>query len=170
MTILDSIRELYAHMAWADAAVWQCALSDEKAAADPWIRERLHHVHAVQSAYFTIWTGAELDWKAPSAFSDSAAVARWGREQHARMKPFVDALPEGDLDRIAKIPWAERLAAQFGTVHDCTLGETLLQIPSHSTNHRGQVLMKLRELDVKPPILDLIAWVWRGKPQPEWPV
>lgn len=166
---LDLIHELFAHMAWADAAVWQCVLSNEKTATDPWIRERLHHVHAVQSAYFTIWTGAELDWKEPSSFRDSAAVAKWGREQHARMKAFVDNVSEGDLDRIAKLPWAERLAEQFGTVHDSTVGETLLQIPSHSTNHRGQVLMKLRELGAKAPILDFIAWVWIGKPQPVWP-
>lgn len=168
MNSLDQIRELFAHQSWADAAVWNCVLSNEAAASDHWIRERLHHVHAVQSAYVTILSGAELDWKEVSAFAGSAAVAKWGREQHARMKAFVDSVADGDLDRVAKIPWAERIEAQLGKVHDGTIAEALMQVPLHSMNHRGQVLMKLRELGAAPPILDFIAWVWMGKPQPEW--
>ncbi len=169
MKALAIIDEIYRHMEWADAAIWDAVLSNERTAADAGIRERLHHVHAVQSAYFAIWTGAELDYKDVSAFEDSPAVAAWGREQHRRMATFLAGLAEEKLNQIAILPWAERLSAQFGTVHDSTVAETLLQVPWHSTNHRGQVLTKLREMGSKPPTLDFIAWVWMGKPAAKWP-
>ncbi len=150
-------------------SVFGAVLSNDRTAADSGIRERLHHIHAVQSAYFTIWTRAELKYKEVSAFEDSAALARWGREQHRRMARFLAGLTEEKLDQIAVLPWAERLSAQFGTVHDSTVAETLMQVPWHSTNHRGQVLTKLREMGSEPPTLDFIAWVWMGKPAAKWP-
>jgi uncharacterized damage-inducible protein DinB len=169
MKALALISALYRHMEWADAAIWQTVLSHDAAAKDAALRERLHHVHAVQSAYFTIWTGAELEYKDVSAFQGSEAVARWGREQHRRIEQFLKQLTDERLDGVANLPWAERLAARFGTVHESSIAETLLQVPSHSTNHRGQVLTKLREMGAEPPTLDFIAWVWMGKPAASWP-
>lgn len=169
MNTLQMFDELYRHMEWADAAIWNAVLSNDRTAVDGNIRGRLHHIHAVQSAYFTIWTGAELEYKDVSAFEESASVARWGREQHRRIGRFLAGLTEEKLDQIAKLPWAERLSAQFGTIHDSTAAETLMQVPWHSTNHRGQVLTKLREMGGKPPTLDFIAWVWVGKPAAKWP-
>ena len=50
-----------------------------------------------------------------------------------------------------------------------TFGETMLQVSQHSTYHRGQVNARLRELGIDAPLTDFIAWVWQGKPAPEWP-
>jgi uncharacterized damage-inducible protein DinB len=50
-----------------------------------------------------------------------------------------------------------------------TLGETMLQIASHSTHHRAQNNSQLRELGAKPPLVDYIAWLWSGRPDAEWP-
>ena len=45
------------------------------------------------------------------------------------------------------LPWSSYFAKRAGfTAHPSTLGETLLQLPSHSTYHRGQVNTRLREL------------------------
>jgi uncharacterized damage-inducible protein DinB len=49
-----------------------------------------------------------------------------------------------------------------------TLAETMLQVASHSTYHRGQVNARLRELAGEPPLVDYIAWIWFGRPAPEW--
>ncbi len=49
-----------------------------------------------------------------------------------------------------------------------TLAETVLQITSHTTYHRGQVNMRLRELGAEPPLTDFIAWIWLGRPEAEW--
>lgn len=37
-----------------------------------------------------------------------------------------------------------------------------------ATYHRGQVNTWLRELGLEPPLVDFIAWVWFGKPAPDW--
>lgn len=76
MKALEIIDELYRHMEWADVAIWNAVLSNDRTAVDGNIRERLHHIHAVQSAYFTIWTGAELEYKDVCAFEDSASAGR----------------------------------------------------------------------------------------------
>ena len=38
----------------------------------------------------------------------------------------------------------------------------------HSTYHRGQVNVRLRELGGEPQLVDFIAWVWEGKPRAVW--
>jgi len=50
-----------------------------------------------------------------------------------------------------------------------TLVETMLQIPSHSTHHRGQIATRLREIGGEPPITDFIMWAFTGKPAASWP-
>ena len=49
-----------------------------------------------------------------------------------------------------------------------TLAETMFQVTSHSTYHRGQVNARLREVGGQPPLVDYIAWIWFGRPDAEW--
>jgi hypothetical protein len=49
-----------------------------------------------------------------------------------------------------------------------TLTDTPVQLPSHSTYHCGQVNARLRELGGDPPLVNYIAWVWFGPPEPIW--
>ena len=39
----------------------------------------------------------------------------------------------------------------------------------HSTYHRGQVAMRLKEMNVIPPLSDYIVWLWYGSPSHVWP-
>jgi uncharacterized damage-inducible protein DinB len=50
-----------------------------------------------------------------------------------------------------------------------TIGETILQVALHSIYHRGQVNARLRALGQEPPLVDYIAWIWLGRPDPKWP-
>jgi uncharacterized damage-inducible protein DinB len=170
MNSLQMLDELYRHMAWADSTLWTSVLASDTTASNTGLRERLYHIALVQRSFYSIWTGEPLDYREVGQFEDSAAVARWAREHHERLRPFLATLSGDRLDEVVLMPWAERLSAMFGTVHPTSFGETLVQVASHSTNHRGQVLTKLRELGSEPPLLDFIAWIWRGKPGAEWPV
>jgi uncharacterized damage-inducible protein DinB len=40
----------------------------------------------------------------------------------------------------------------------------------HTVYHRGQVNARVRALGGEPPLVDYIAWLWLGRPAPEWPV
>jgi uncharacterized damage-inducible protein DinB len=50
-----------------------------------------------------------------------------------------------------------------------TVGETVLQVAMHSQYHRGQINARLRQLEVETPLVDYIAWIWLGRPSPQWP-
>lgn len=164
------LRQLMRHMEWADARVWNAVLAHPGSESDEPTRERLMHVHAVQWAYLQIWRGGPLDLPEPSSFADLAAVHAWGRGYHAAAAGFMESLDPATLGREVHFPWAEHLAREFGTVHPATLSQTILQITSHSTYHRGQVNTRLREIGGEPPLTDFVVWVWWGEPAPEWPV
>ena len=83
---------------------------------------------------------------------------------------MIAELDENQLGRPVDVPWARRIVARLGVEpSSVTLHETLMQLPQHSTYHRGQVNMRLRQLGVEPPLTDFIAWAWLGKPEAEWP-
>ena len=44
----ETLRELYAHMEWADAKVWSVALKTDGAPSDGLLSDRLFHVHQTQ--------------------------------------------------------------------------------------------------------------------------
>lgn len=160
---------VFRHMEWADAVVW-CAVA--ALPPDDTLREKLHHVHMVQHAYAAMWVGKTPSPVPLSSFPDNASLLRWAREGHAAIASFLEGLDESSpqLDEPLVMPWADRIAARFGaSAAAVTVSETLIQIPSHSTYHRGQVNMRLRELGHEPPLTDFIAWAWFGKPSPEWP-
>jgi uncharacterized damage-inducible protein DinB len=38
----------------------------------------------------------------------------------------------------------------------------------HTSYRRGQVATRLRERGAEPPLTDFIAWIWMGRPVPDW--
>lgn len=163
------ITDLFRHMEWADAKVWSAVLDLDASEADTMIRDRLLHIHGVQRAYLSIWTGSAVDYPDARAFPSLGALCRWGREYHATAAPFVTD-ETMDLQAIVALSWAEQVVARFGSIHDTTLAETMIQVTSHSTYHRGQVNARLRELGAVPPLVDYIGWIWLNRPAPAWPV
>jgi uncharacterized damage-inducible protein DinB len=159
------IGDLFAHMEWADARVWR-AVVEADAFSDQTLREKLHHIHLTQRAFYVVWTGGvlELPWK---PFDTAAETIAWARGNYAELLPYAANATE--LERVIEFPWAARLVEAFGTPAPVTLRDTFVQLPSHSTYHRGQVNMRLRELGSEPPLVDYIAWLWLGRPTPEWP-
>jgi len=169
MQVLPSLRDLFGHMAWADAGLWRAALAASEAADDASFRERIQHVHTVQYAFFRIWHAEDPMALLGLRFEDLPALARWGREYHEKAATFLGTLDDAALVREVALPWAGRFAGEGRPIGPVTLGETLLQVAMHSVNHRGQLLVRLRELGAAPPTLDYIMWLWLGRPRPDWP-
>jgi len=171
MNSLDSIRELFQHMQWADSEIWRAVFATSNAATDTVLRDRLQHIHLVQQAFFHIWRGKTFDYQAASAsHTEMITIAQWARQYHTEAPGFLDTLDEAMLERSVTLPWAAMIASQLGReIVAPTLNQTLLQVAMHSSHHRGQVSSRLRELGVAPPMTDFIVWVWTGKPHPEWP-
>ena len=167
---LDTLRELMRHMEWADASVWRGVLAHAPAVQDERLRTLLLHLHGVQRAFLAMWTGKPLEQSMSSATSIDLAnegprIRLYYQDLHAAAAAFDAAT----LRRPIVTPGLERYEEQMGRRFDVpTLGETMLQVASHSTYHRGQVNARLRELGGEPPLVDYIAWIWFGRPAPEW--
>jgi uncharacterized damage-inducible protein DinB len=78
---------------------------------------------------------------------------------------FDDALLRRPIVTPGLQAYEQRMERSFARP---TLAETILQVSSHSTYHRGQVNARLREVGGEPPLVDYIAWFWFGGPEPEW--
>jgi uncharacterized damage-inducible protein DinB len=169
---LDALRELLRHMEWADASVWRAALAHQAAREDARMRQLLVHLHGVQRAFLAMWREQPLT--AFPTIEDSAtaeAIAAWARAYYAELTDALPAFDEQALARPIVMPWLAQYEQQLGRRFDApTLAETMLQVASHSTYHRGQVNMRLREVGGEPPLVDYIAWIWFQRPAPEWSV
>jgi uncharacterized damage-inducible protein DinB len=164
----EELRGLVRHMEWADAVVWRSVLALPQAHSDTGMRECLHHVHVVQWAYLHIWRDEPIDMPDVSSFEDLRAIRAWARECYSQALEYLDSLEAEMLERQVRFPWAEQLVERFGSAKSATLAETILQITSHTTYHRGQINTRLRELGGEPPLADFIAWIWMGKPNAKW--
>jgi hypothetical protein len=52
----DILRDLFDHMEWADARVWDVALKTPEARGDETLRWLMLHFHGVQKAFLDAWT------------------------------------------------------------------------------------------------------------------
>ena len=158
--MIPMLRELYNHLAWADATIMKAAREHAGAAEDEELRRVLHHIVVVERAYLAILWGwpfdREKEGKPPETFEELEARFR---EAHAETLARVGTLEEGELARVIHMPYFQDLRI--------TVAQGLTQVVMHSQGHRAQAATRLRVLGGKPPILDYILWV-KDRPQPAW--
>jgi uncharacterized damage-inducible protein DinB len=164
---LSELRDLYRHMEWADASVWQAVFRSENAVADQKLRDYFYHLHLVQRAFLNAWRNESA---APfPTFEDATSVREWGRSYYDEIFVHLERLSDQEIAKPMQLPWAEYVEKQIGRVPaSITIGETMLQVPLHSLYHRGQINARLREVSGEPPTVDYIIWVWLEKPAASW--
>jgi uncharacterized damage-inducible protein DinB len=166
---IEDLRDLAAHMQWADAQVWAVALSKAEAGDDASLRAKLSHTHGVQRAFICVWQNVPVV-RPPSEPPDLATTLAAARAYYEDLALFLDALGEEELARTVLLPWSKGFTEYLGREPSATtLAETMTQVVMHSTYHRGQVNTRLRELGVEPALTDYVAWLWFGRPAPRWP-
>ncbi|MBK7379369.1 MAG: hypothetical protein IPJ03_10240 [Ignavibacteriales bacterium] len=161
------MKSLFKHMMWADAEVWKKVLSLPAAENDERIKKLIYHLHQVQYAYFFLCDEHPPKIPKPEEFTNLKSIALWGRKYQEKMNFFLSS--EIVSEKIIEIPWSKFMERRIGKkVVPATLEETMLQVASHSTYHRGQINTRFRELDGEPASVDFIVWVWLGKPHANW--
>jgi uncharacterized damage-inducible protein DinB len=167
---IDLLRQLIRHMEWADAEVWRAVLAHEPAGHDTRLRDLLLHLHLVQRLFLVVWKKQPLDpSRGQPQFATAADLKAWAQTYYADANKFLDTVDDRALTSDVVMPWVKEFETQVGrTFTTPTLGETIFQVTSHSTYHRGQVNARLREIGGEPPLVDYIAWVWFGRPEPNW--
>lgn len=158
------LRDFYGHQAWADAEHWRAIEAHPAAAEDAAIRNRLHHIHMVQRVF--LWAvGDRVSGFAvtkPEEFASLADLKRYARGSHEEIDRFLEDVTGARLDERIAMPWFMNPPLTI------TVTEALTQCAMHSHYHRGQNATRLRELGGEPPLTDLIAWYWKGRPAPAW--
>lgn len=169
MLNIKILTDLYRHMQWADAAVWASVLASDNGPADAKLREYLYHLHLVQRAFLRAWRDELRETPYPT-FDDAKSLMQWGRDYYGEVMAHLATLDDEKVSAPMPLPWADMVEQQLGrTPEASTFGETVLQVALHSLYHRGQINARLREIGGEPPLVDFIAWVWLGRPEPSWP-
>jgi uncharacterized damage-inducible protein DinB len=155
--------ELYGHQEWADAEHWRTLEAHAPALADRVIRERLHHIHLVQSAF--LWVAgprtAQFVITKLDDYADMADLKAFARRTHSELAVMLAAIDEGRLAETIEVPW-------FQPPLRLTRRHALMQAAMHSHYHRGQNATRLRELGGAAPATDFIEWVRKGQPAARW--
>jgi uncharacterized damage-inducible protein DinB len=167
----EHLRELIHCMEWADAEVWRAVLVHGEARTDAKLRGLLIHLHMVQRGFLCVWQNEPWEpvMRRASSFDSVVDLCAWAQPYYAEAQRFLEGVDEGALTQGVTMPWVEAYQQRLGrTFSTPTLAETIFQVASHSTYHRGQVNARVREVGGEPPLVDYIAWVWFGRPEAEW--
>lgn len=159
------LRDLFAHMEWADAEHWRTFDTLPAAFGDKDLFDRLHHIHSVQHAFFSIvgGQGGSFRMTSPVDFPSPADLGAYARQFHAQIGPLLDNLTEERLHEAIVVPWFKDPS------FNVSVEQALTQVVMHSQHHRAQNASRFRALGGKPPTTDLILWYWKKRPPPNWP-
>lgn len=159
------IKDAFHHMEWADAAVWTAVLSAPAATTDVFTAKTLFHIHETHHAFLNTWQEKPFERFKYEDFDGLKAIHHWGLAFYAKLPATLESLSDERMDEVCILPWARYYGRVLGRDPEETkLKDTLHQLASHTMHHRGQVLRRLRELEVNPPTVDYILWVWSGRP------
>ena len=170
MLSIEALRELTQHMEWADARVWRSVLAHNGARKDSRLRELLTHLHLVQRLFLMVWRNEPLlPIRSFGDFKELAELRDRATSYYPDARAYLDTLDAEALTRPILMPFVAEQEKRLGTTfHIPSLAETIFQVTSHSTYHRGQVNARLREIGGEPPLVDYIAWLWFGRPDAAW--
>lgn len=164
--MIDFLRDLYGHQEWADAELWKAVEGQPGALADEHIPKRFRHFHSTQYGYLMIVQGEKIGVRDfERRYGDSVEIQKVkenAKEIHHQLGQLLAEMPESRLEEKLLLPWFKDPSFVV------SIAQALVQVPMHSQYHRGQNATRLRELGGKPPTLDFVLWIWKGKPKPEW--
>jgi uncharacterized damage-inducible protein DinB len=158
--MLATIRDLFGHQAFTDAALLNAVRRHETAARDEALRTLLHHVLVAHRYWIHLGQGLPFSVEDETTVPDSLEViaARY-RATQVQERVWLDGLRESDL--------AAALESPFFPGRLIATGDALMQVCMHSHGHRSQCATRLRALGGEPPGLDFILWL-KDRPAPAW--
>jgi len=168
----DDIQLLYEYDRWANASVLHAAstLTVEQFTRDlggsfPSVRDTLVHIIGSEWAWLTIWNEPSPSsafvrdvWPRQAAvfprntFPDVAAVqSRWAEVESEQIE-FVNRVTNESLARMLPV-----------NTKQISLAHLMQHLANHSTYHRGQVSLMMRQLAAKPVATDFAEFLMEGR-------
>jgi len=169
---LDDIQVLYEFDRWANNRVLHAAsaLSVEELTRDlggsfPSVRDTLVHIISGEWGWLTIWKEPSLSpdfvtdlWTRinslfnPSEFPDLAAVqAKWAEVEREQID-FVNRVTNESLQRMLPVRETQ-----------ISLAHLMQHLANHSTYHRGQISLMMRQLSAEPLATDFAMFLMEGR-------
>jgi uncharacterized damage-inducible protein DinB len=164
--MLAHLRRLYAYTRWANARVVEaCAalpagdLSRPLGGSFPTVLGTLAHIAAADWVWLERWHGRSPSG-APAELDDSSleGVRGFWDQVQDRREAWLAGLDEPALARVVAYRNTK------GDAFEGRLGDLLAHVVNHSTYHRGQVVVYLRQLGRDAPATDLVLWQRLGEP------
>jgi uncharacterized damage-inducible protein DinB len=160
MNQMRSLRDLYAHNAWANARTLAacCDLNrtqlEERAPGTfGTIADTIRHLVGVEDAYLRMLRDEPLEHRGSSDVYYAQDMA-WFIQRSAQLSQeygdLVARIGPDVLDQPLHVPWFDFAL----TKHD-----GLLQVLTHSAQHRAQILSVLGERGIEVPNLDYVLFV-----------
>jgi uncharacterized damage-inducible protein DinB len=149
MNTIEHLRELFIYNDWANRRIVTALESSpgEKA------RKILAHLLITEKEYYARLYGKDstgFDFWQNLSLEDCGNLAKENAENYERiLKRFDD---EG-LGQIAKYKTSE------GVAYQNTFRELLTHVLFHSSTHRGNIILKMREENYAPPKIDYIIYL-----------
>ncbi len=160
---LEDIRALYDFNVWANhrtldacGALTAAQFAQRIESSFPSVRDTLTHILAAEWIWLERWKGrspVKAEWdEFAKQFSDFAALRGWWEKHERRQLEFVAGITAEQLARPHEIRTLD------GTPYTQPLWQMMQHVANHSTYHRGQITMMLRQLSAKPVDTDLITF------------
>jgi len=164
-----AIRALYDYNAWANHRVLDTCggltseqLTRDLGASFRSVRGTLAHIREVEWLYLKRWKGTSPTALAPEEkYPDLASIRAGWAEIERDLQALVAGLTDDDVAR------TQHYRTTGGKPYSQPLWQMLQHLVNHSTYHRGQVTMLLRQLGAQPRATDFLRYfdVLAGQPE-----
>jgi len=155
---MRELLDLFVHNAWANRQVFDAAQTADAELLDtqaPGTRDTvggtLRHLARVEYSYLAMIEQRPLEGLEPREAYEAHDLAWFGKhidELGSAYVRLVETLADDDLERPLKVPWFD---------FPLTVRDGLLQVLSHSAQHRSQVLSWLSAQGIATPDLDYVT-------------
>jgi uncharacterized damage-inducible protein DinB len=159
-----TLRDLYAHNAWANALVFEISRGVDRVALEEnapgtygTLAETLTHLVSVEDAYLRMLRDESLAAMGPREEYHAHDMDWFAERSRELGRAYADLLASVDaafFDQPLRVPWFD---------FPLTKHDGLLQVLTHSAQHRAQVFSVLGERGVKVPDLDYVVYIRRER-------
>ncbi len=153
MYTLEHLRHLFAYSDWANRRLIVALKTSDSARS----REILAHLLITENEYYERLYGKDSTgfdfWPELSI----EACGNLARETAERFEKLLRRFDEEGLDLTARYKTSE------GVEHENSFRELLTHVLLHSSIHRGNIMLKLREDGFEPPKIDYIIYLRETK-------
>ncbi|HEV8159700.1 MAG TPA: DinB family protein [Pyrinomonadaceae bacterium] len=153
MNTIEHLRELFAYNDWANRRI-AAAL---KSSPSEKVRKIFAHLLITEKEYFERLYDKDstgFDFWQDLSLEDCANLTKENAENYERT---LERFDDEGLGQVAKYKTSE------GVAYQNTFRELLTHVLFHSSIHRGNIILKMREENYAPPTIDYIIYLREAK-------